>query len=157
MHRARQLCIELAKRLPCQLCTDQTVVLDHQVLNSLYRAQGHVEILEILVDAGANTQLCAASCSAQKQARLVLFSFLLMIACARNSRHDGLYMQARPGRRSRASLSQRHTPTGVPSLAEVRSASQLCKNTTVRYALSHRLSTLTDSEAFWCMHSCHSI
>ena len=40
-----------------------------------------MEIVEILVDAGANTQLCAASCSAQKQARLV--EFLLMTVCAR--------------------------------------------------------------------------
>ncbi|DBA68812.1 TPA: hypothetical protein ACH3X2_013300 [Trebouxia sp. C0005] len=91
---------------------------------ALHRAceEGHVEIVEILVDAGANTQLCAASCSAQKQAK--------------------------PGRRSRESLSQRHSLTGVPSLAQVRSASELCKNTTVRLALE-RPSWSPQTHALW--------
>ena len=38
--------------------------------------QGHVEVVEVLIAAGANTQLCAASCVAQKQVCVMPSMFL---------------------------------------------------------------------------------
>lgn len=78
---------------------------------ALHRAceEGHVEVVEILVAAGANAQLCAAICPVQKQTR--------------------------PGRRSRASVCQQQVRPCVPASTEIKSASELCKDSTVRLAL----------------------